>query len=185
MTLRTLAILTLALTTTSCSIFSGFGSKPIEVISTPIEIEIMQPVLPRPLDLTAPNWFVVSEAAVDNLCVRTLSYDPKKFEEKDGIKIEKLKRPKNCALADRDNPEWPVGYSHLDLFMDEMKERNGGEIVFVATTIGDYEVMSGNMQEIKRYIKQLGEVVVYYREVTIKKPTGDEKGAGVAIKTND
>jgi hypothetical protein len=69
--------------------------------------------------------------------------------------------------------------------MDEMKERNGGEIVFVATTIGDYEVMSGNMQEIKRYIKQLGEVVVYYREVTIKKPTGDEKGAGVAIKTND
>ena len=31
---------------------------------------------------------------------------------------------------------------------------------------GDYEVMSANMQEIKRYIKQMGEVIVYYRTVT-------------------
>ena len=54
-----------------------------------------------------------------------------------------------------------------------MKNMNNGEIVFVATSIGDYKVMTSNMQEIKRYIKQLGEVVVYYREVTL--PNG-EKG---------
>ncbi|MAK20499.1 MAG: hypothetical protein CMA05_04215 [Euryarchaeota archaeon] len=50
--------------------------------------------------------------------------------------------------------------------MDDMKDQNGGDIVFVATTVGDYEVMSANMQEIKRYIKQMGEVIVYYRTVT-------------------
>ena len=59
MTLRTLAILTLALTVSSCSLFN---SKTIEIVSKPIEIEIIQPTLPRPLDLTAPKWFVVSEA---------------------------------------------------------------------------------------------------------------------------
>ena len=36
-------------------------------------------------------------------------------------------------------------------------------------TIPDYEVMSYNMQEIKRYITELKDVVVYYRKVTIDK----------------
>ena len=70
-------------------------------------------------------------------------------------------------------------------FLDEMKEQNGGEVVFVATTIGDYEVMSANMQELKRYIKQIGEVVVYYRNVTIKTPKGNEKGVAVKIEKAD
>ena len=61
-----------------------------------------------------------------------------------------------CALEDRENPDWPEGYTYLDRFLDEMKKQNNGSVVFVATTIGDYEVMSGNMQEIKRYIKQMG-----------------------------
>ena len=33
-------------------------------------------------------------------------------------------------------------------------------------TIPDYEVMAYNMQELKRYITELKDVVVYYREVT-------------------
>ena len=41
------------------------------------------------------------------------------------------------------------------------------------------------MQEIKRYIKQLGQVVVYYRDVTIKTPQGDEKGVGVKFEKKD
>ena len=63
-----------------------------------------------------------------------------------------------------------------------MKEQNNGEVVFVATTIGDYKVMAEDMQELKRYIKQLGEVVIYYRDVTM--PNG-EKGVGVAIEKKD
>ena len=56
-----------------------------------------------------------------------------------------------------------------------MKEQNNGEVLFVGTTIGDYKIMSEDMQELKRYIKQLGEVIIYYRDVTVKndetKPT--------------
>ena len=34
-------------------------------------------------------------------------------------------------------------------------------------TIPDYEVMAYNMQEIKRYITELKDVVVYYKKVTV------------------
>ena len=33
-------------------------------------------------------------------------------------------------------------------------------------TVKDYELMTANTQEIKRYINQLGEVIIYYKEVT-------------------
>ena len=51
-------------------------------------------------------------------------------------------------------------------------ENQEGELVFLAMTVPDYEVMAYNMQEIKRYISELKDVVVYYREVTTTK---DEK----------
>ena len=162
MTLRTLAILTLALITSSCSLL---GTRDIEVISKPVEIEIIQPVLPRPLDLTAPKWFVVSEAKIANNCKKIMV---------DG----KEKRPKSCELEDRENPEWPVGYTYLDRFIDEMKKQNSGDVVFVATTVGDYKVMIQNNQELRRYIQQMGEVVVYYRNVTIK----DQPALGAEVK---
>ena len=122
----------------------------------------MQPDLPRPVQLTAPKWYVVSEARIVNPC--------KKVDDK---------RPKACDLDQRENPDWPVGYTYLDRFLDDMKDMNNGEVVFVATTVGDYKVMAEDMQELKRYIKQLGEVVIYYRNVTM--PNG-EKGMGVAIE---
>ena len=168
MTLKNYSILiVLALITSGCSLL---GSKQVEIVSKPIEIEIMQPDLPRPVELTAPKWYVVSEARIANLC--------KKIIQEDGTE----KRPKACDLEDRENPDWPEGYTYLDRFLDEMRDQNNGEIVFVATTIGDYKVMAEDMQELKRYIKQLGEVVIYYRDVTM--PNGD-KGVGVAIQTEE
>ena len=47
-------------------------------------------------------------------------------------------------------------------------EDQEGKLVFLAMTVPDYEVMAYNMQEIKRYITELKDVVVYYREVTTK-----------------
>ena len=51
-----------------------------------------------------------------------------------------------------------------------MIEQQEGELVFLAMTIPDYEIMAYNMQEIKRYITELQDVVVYYRKVTVDKP---------------
>ena len=144
-------------------------SKKVEIVSKPLEIDIMQPDLPRPVSLTAPQWYVVSEAKITNPCKKVMI---------DG----KEKRPKACAKEDTENPDWPEGYTYLDRFLDEMKEQNNGEILFVATSVGDYKVMAEDMQELKRYIKQLGEVVIYYRNVTM--PNGD-KGVGVAVKKNE
>lgn len=163
----------LLLTTSGCSLL---GTKQLEVVSKPIQIDIMQPGLPRPVELTAPTWYVVSEARIVNPCRKSISFEPKRFDEN---KVEQLKRPKVCDLSERENPDWPEGYTYLDRFLDEMKEINNGEVVFVATTVGDYKVMAEDMQELKRYIKQLGEVVIYYRDVTM--PNG-EKGVGVQVE---
>jgi hypothetical protein len=155
---------------TGCSTLGLLGPRQIETVSKPIQIDIMQPDLPRPIELTAPKWFVVSEAKIVNPC--------KKVIQEDGSE----QRPKVCDKAEKENPDWPDGYTYLDRFLDEMKKQNSGDIVFVATSVGDYKVMAEDMQELKRYLKQLGEVVLYYRNVTM--PNGD-KGVGVGIKTND
>jgi len=177
MTLKNFSILILLTTIISgCSIL---GEKRIEVQSKPVQIDIMQPQLPRPVELTAPKWYVVSEARITNPCKKTIPFDPPKFNDKGE---EELKRPKTCAKEDTENPDWPDGYTYLDRFLDDMKEVNNGEIVFVATTVGDYKVMAEDMQELKRYINQLGEVVIYYRNVTL--PNGD-KGVGAKIEVKD
>jgi|TARA_B110000908_G_scaffold169750_1_gene227572 hypothetical protein len=106
---------------------------------------------------------VVSEAVITNPCKRSISFEPQKFDDKG---IEQLKRPKACDLSERDNPSWPVGYTYLDRFLDENKIAGGGSIVFVATTVKNYEVQAANFQELRRYIRELGEVIVYYKEVT-------------------
>ena len=168
MTLRnytTLAVLTLLIS--GCSLLP---SKQIEIVSEPIQIDIIQPSLPRKVNLTEPTWYVVSEAVITNPCIKRLQDDGS------------MKRPKTCMQEDRENPDWPEGYTYLDRFLDEMRKQNGGSVVFVATSIGDYEVMSTNMQELRRYIRELGEVVIYYRNVTL--PNG-EQGVGVAIEKSE
>ena len=130
MVLRTIVILFLILTISACA------SRSVEVISKPIEIDIVQPNLPRGLELREPYWYVVNE---DN----------------------------------------------LDTFIEEVKDQSGGTVVFVAMTIADYENMAYNMQEVKRYVRELGEVIVYYRSVTIKTPEGEEPGVGIEWEKKD
>ena len=165
MIVRILASLMLLTFLNGCSTLQNiFGEKEIEIITKPVRIEIIQPTLPRPIELENPKWYVVSEAIIANPCKATISFEPKKFD-KDGK--ERFKRPKDCTEAERDNPDWPVGYTYLDRFLDEMKDKNNGKVVFVAMTVGDYKMMSKNTQELRRYIRELGEVIVYYRNVTI------------------
>lgn len=115
-----LAILTLS----GCSLLQQ-PPREVEIISKPVQIDIVQPTMPRPLNLKEPKWYVVSDR-----------------------KIPKEER------------------TYMDKFEEDIKKKHGGDFVFVAMTVADYELMSYNTQEIKRYISQLGEVIVYYREVT-------------------
>ena len=171
MTANKLAISVIATALISgCSILP-FGKTPdVKVVKEPVRIEIIQPSLPRELDLGVPKWYVVSEAKITNSCIKRLQHDGS------------MKRPKSCLPEDRENPDWPEGYTYLDKFMDDIKVANGGDVLFVATTISDYELMSGNVQELRRYIRELGEVIVYYRNVTM--PDGEE-AVGIALKKNE
>ena len=77
--------------------------------------------------------------------------------------------PREIDLKD---PYWyVVSDKNIDDFLSKV-EKDQGQLVFVAMSVPDYELMAYNMQELKRYINELKEVVVYYRKVTIQK--GDE-----------
>jgi hypothetical protein len=97
----------------SCSLLP---TKVVEVSAKPIERKIVQPVMPREIDLKNPTWIVVT--------------------------------PDN----------WEDQLARI--------EKQEGELVFLAMTIPDYELMAYNTQELKRYITELKDVVVYYRKVT-------------------
>lgn len=157
MQLKMIAVVLALLTISGCSLLTP-APREVEIITKPIRIDIVQPVLPRAIDLKEPRWYVVSDAKVIENC----------------LKNEEGKS--DCKLGREDL--YPEGYTYLDKFIDGIKKRHGGDVVFVAMSVEDYEMMSYNTQEIKRYINQLGEVIVYYRNVTLN----DEDAAAVEIK---
>ena len=124
MRLKPLASLSAILLLSGCSLLQQ-PPREVEIITKPVKLDIVQPTMPRPLDLKEPKWYVVSDR-----------------------KIPKEDR------------------TYLDKFIEEIKKKHGGDVVFVAMTVADYELMAYNTQEIKRYVSQLGEVVVYYRNGT-------------------
>ena len=158
MRLKQIASVLALLTISGCSLLQQ-APREVEIITKPVKIDIVQPVLPRAIDLKEPKWYVVSDTKIIENCLK----DPET-------------KKSNCKLGREDL--YPEGYTYLDKFIDDIKKNHGGDIVFVAMTVDDYELMSYNTQEIKRYINQLGEVIVYYRNVTIN----DEEAAGVEIK---
>ncbi len=114
---KTAVTLTVLMMACSCSLIPS--KQQVEVISKPIERTIVQPIMPREIDLKDPYWYVVSDKNIED-------------------------------------------------FLTQI-EKDQGQVVFVAMSVPDYELMAYNMQELKRYINELKEVVVYYRKVTVSK----------------
>ena len=106
-------LLTTLMMVSNCSLLP---TKTLEVSAKPIERTIVQPIMPREIDLKEVRWLTIT---------------PENFEEQ-----------------------------------FKVIEEQEGELVFLAMTIPDYELMAYNMQELKRYITELKDVVVYYRKVT-------------------
>ena len=88
--------------------------------------------------------------------------------------VEVISKPLDRTIAqpilpraiDLKDPYWyVVSEKNIDEFVERVKKEDG-RLVFVAMSIPDYELMAYNMQELKRYINELKEVVVYYRKVT-------------------
>ena len=74
--------------------------------------------------------------------------------------------PRAISLND---PYWyVVSDKNIEEFLSRI-EKESGSVVFLAMSVSDYELMAYNTQELKRYISELQEVVVYYKKVTTTK----------------
>ena len=90
---------------------------------------------------------------------------------------------------DMKEPKWyVVSNKNLEEFLERI-ENESGTMVFMAMSVPDYELMAYNLQEIKRYVKETKEVVVYYRTVTdpddekeVEEETQDESSLMQALK---
>ncbi len=56
----------------------------------------------------------------------------------------------------------------LDGFMTELSRTQGNAPVFIAITTRDYENLSLNLADLRRYIEQQQAVIVYYRQMTTR-----------------
>tara|TARA_R100000278_G_scaffold2485_1_gene4822 strand:- start:394 stop:786 length:393 start_codon:yes stop_codon:yes gene_type:complete len=76
-------------------------------------------------------------------------------------KIPAQTRPKSISLNDI------YFYVVTDRNFEEFKqkfEKENGDLVFYAVSVRDYETLALNMAEIKRYIQQQQELIVYYEK---------------------
>lgn len=75
--------------------------------------------------------------------------------------IPVVERPKQLDLT---APEWyVVTEKNLDEFLTRFEKENG-DIVFMAISVRGYENISLNLADLRRYILQQKEIIVYYEE---------------------
>ena len=77
-----------------------------------------------------------------------------------------IAQPVLPRAIDLKEPYWyVVSNENLEEFLANI-EKESGTMVFFAMSVPDYELMAYNMQEIKRYVREMKEVIVYYKKVT-------------------
>ena len=54
-------------------------------------------------------------------------------------------------------------------------EKDNGEFLFYALSVRDYETLAINMAEIKRYIEQQKQIIIYYEKAVAPKPKKEIK----------
>lgn len=75
--------------------------------------------------------------------------------------VPTVARPKPINLTD--TRLYVVNEDNLEDFLKEFEDVNGNR-AFVAFSVKDYENLSLNIAELRRYIKQQGEIILYYEE---------------------
>ncbi len=73
-----------------------------------------------------------------------------------------------------DTRVWVVTAENLDQFIADFKEQYG-EVAFVALSMRDYENLALNIGDLKRYINQQKEIIVYYEKAVTEEPKEPEK----------
>ena len=87
------------------------------------------------------------------------------------VQIPTVARPKPLQLSD--TRVFVVTKDNFAEFEKEFTELYG-DLAFVALSMKDYENLALNISELKRYINQQGEIIVYYEKAVTEKPDGNE-----------
>ena len=59
---------------------------------------------------------------------------------------------------------WVVTEENFKEFKEKFQKENGAPLVAYVLSVRDYETLALNMAEIKRYIEQQKEIIIYYEE---------------------
>ena len=97
------------------------------------------------------------------------------------IKVQTVEVERNIPKQNRPQPItmnttmkwWVVTEENFKEFKEKFQKENGDPLVAYVLSVRDYETLALNMAEIKRYIEQQKEIIIYYEEAI--KPREKEK----------
>lgn len=152
---------------------------PVKVITEEVSLEIYQPPLPQAIQMLDVEWKVLTNtpckpATGENKNPKyytTEKYMSEQYTKEDGttstraVRDAEGKRIPREPLVDEDG-EVIMVCGNLEQKIAEVEKMIGGEFVVMAITPKGYENMAANLQDIKRFIKQQKEIILYYREAT-------------------
>jgi len=97
------------------------------------------------------------------------------------IEVQTVEVERNIPTQNRPQPIrmnttmkwWVVTEENFKEFKEKFQKENGDPLVAYVLSVKDYETLALNMAEIKRYIEQQKEIIIYYEEAV--KPREKEK----------
>jgi len=151
----------------------------VKVFTEEVKLEIYQPPLPQEISMRDIQWYVMTNtpckpATGQNKNPKyytTEKYMSEKYTKEDGttstraVRDEAGKRILREQLKD-ENGEVIMVCGNMEQKIAELEKKIGGEFVMMGISVKGYENMAYNLQEIKRYLNQQKEIILYYREAT-------------------
>ena len=129
--------------------------------------------------MQAKNYWKVSSLLLLSLIISSCSsWNPLKTIEVKTVEVERnvplQNRPRQLQLNDI---HWyVVTEENFAEFKKKFQEENGDPLVAYVISVKDYETLAIDMAEIKRYIDQQKQIIIYYEKALSPKAKEPEKG---------
>jgi len=175
-----IGILVLALA--SCSSMQSVpyqAPSQVKVFTEEVKLEIYQPPLPQEISMRDIQWYVMTNtpckpATGENRNPKYYTTERFAYEDytkEDGTSARRVQRDAEGnrielpPLKDENGKVIEV-CGNMEQKIAELEKKIGGEFVMMGISVKGYENMAYNLQEIKRYLNQQKEIILYYREAT-------------------
>ena len=129
--------------------------------------------------MQAKNYWKVSSLLLLSLIISSCSsWNPLKTIEVKTVEVERnvplQNRPRQLDLSDI---HWyVVTEENFAEFKKKFQEENGDPLVAYVISVKDYETLAIDMAEIKRYIEQQKQIIIYYEKALSPKEEEPKEG---------